>query len=166
LNLKGRIKTGGLVGILRSFRSYGIRYAVVGASGTIIYICLLKLFVDAFNADPVTSSVLSAIPSMIATYVANYFWTFQSSNDHFATLSRFAAISGVGLLLNAGIMHLCVDVLGLWYLFGAFINVVAVAVTNFLLHVYWSFRLSAGETDVMKKAVTKEASSRVSFGRW
>ena len=152
------------MGIFRSFRSYGIRYAVVGASGTILYICLLKLMVDGFHADPVMSSALSAIPSVIATYLANYFWTFQSSNDHFVTLSRFAVISCVGLLLNVGIMYLWVDILGLWYLFGAFINVVVVALTNFLLHVYWSFRLPKGENEV-KNVVTQQASSRASFGR-
>ncbi len=90
------------------------------------------------------SSALSAIPSVIATYLANYFWTFQSSNDHLVTLFRFAVTSFVGLLLNISIMHLCVDILGLWYLYGAFINIVAVALTSFLLHVNWSFRLVEG----------------------
>jgi putative flippase GtrA len=140
LKFSRTIKTGGLVGILRSFRSYGIRYAVVGAFGTLIYICLLKLFVDGFNGDPVISSALSSIPSIIATYLANYFWTFQSSHDHLATLFRFVAISLVALLLNMAIMHLCVHVLGLWYIFGALITVVVVAIINFLLHVHWSFR--------------------------
>ena len=86
------------------------------------------------------SSALSSIPSIIATYLANYFWTFQSSHDHLATLFRFVTISLVALLLNMAIMHLCVHVLGLWYIFGALITVVVVATTNFLLHVYWSFR--------------------------
>lgn len=152
------------MGILRSFRSYGIRYAVVGASGTIIYICLLKLLVDGFNADPVMSSALSAVPSVVTTYLANYFWTFQSSNGHVATLFRFVVISLVAILLNLGIMHLCVDVLGLWYLFGAFINVVVVAVTNFLLHVYWSFRRPEGETDGIKKSSNNKPLRTVSLG--
>ena len=127
--------------ILKSFKTYGSRYVIVGATGTISYFCLLKLLVDVFKVDPIISSGLSVIPMIIGTYLANYFWTFQSSHNDLVTLSRFAAISLLGLLLNLGIMHLWVNVLGLWYLWGAIITVLVVATTNFILHLYWSFRL-------------------------
>lgn len=148
------------MGILRALKHYAGRYVVVGAVGTVGYVCILKMFVDGLKQEPVMSSGISFILIVMATYLGNYFWTFQSSTHHFVVLPRFACIALIGFVLNVAIMYLSVDVLGLWYLVGALMTVFVVPVSNFVLHVYWSFRI----LDVVDKDIEKPESSGASIG--
>ncbi|MER3423902.1 MAG: hypothetical protein C4293_12380, partial [Nitrospiraceae bacterium] len=70
---------------------------------------------------------------------------FRSSEDHGYALLRFVIVSCAGLLLNTGIMHFCVAVLGWTYVWGAFSVIVIVPVSNFLLNAYWTFADRRGE---------------------
>jgi len=149
-----------LVDILGVLKHYAGGYVVVGALGTIGYVCVLKMFVDGLKQEPVMSSGISFILIVIATYLGNYFWTFQSSSHHFVVLPGFAGIALIGFVLNVAIMYLSVDVLGLWYLVGALMTVLVVTLSNFVLHVYWSFRI----LDVVKKDLEKRETSGASIG--
>lgn len=116
------------------------RYIVVGVIGTATHVGALVLLVEIFYMDPVLSSTLGFILTVIVSYILNYFWTFESSQNHIIALSRYVIVSVTGLLLNVGIMHLTVNILGWWYILGQATVSFVIPVTNFLMNNYWSFK--------------------------
>lgn len=117
-----------------------VRYAIVGGSGTLLYMLLVVVFVELMRIPPVSSAVIGFILVCIFTYTLNRLWVFASSRRHTYAFPRFVMVSIVGLLLNALIMYVTVDVLELWYGFWLIGATAIVPPTNYLLHAYWSFR--------------------------
>lgn len=116
------------------------RYAIVGALGTAIHMGMLIALVELFRVEPVISSTIGFIVTLIVSYALNYFWTFRSRHPHAYSLPRYAVVSVLGLLLNAAIMYLTVHVLEWWYVLGQLCVVFVVPISNFILNVLWSFR--------------------------
>jgi putative flippase GtrA len=69
----------------------------------------------------------------------NRIWTFGYVGSYWASLIRYCIVSLIGLGLNILIIKLFTDFLGLWYGWGAFVAVGAVALNNFLLNNAWTF---------------------------
>ena len=120
-----------------------IRYAVVGVIGTAVHFGVLAALVELFGVEPVTSSTIGFIVTVIVSYVLNHRWTFRSDRGHRSALPRYIIVSITGMLLNTGIMFLTVHVFGLWYILGQCLVVVVVPITNFALNYRWSFRPAA-----------------------
>jgi len=117
------------------------RYAIVGVIGTFTHFGILTLLVEAFNGDPVISSVVGFIITVIVSYYLNYRWTYKSSKKHKATLTRYLIVSLAGLCLNTAIIYVTVNILNLWYVIGQLIVVIVIPVHNFILNTYWSFKV-------------------------
>ena len=120
-----------------------VRYAVVGVIGTIIHFGILTLLVERFRGEPVTSSTIGFIITVIVSYLLNHRWTFRSDRGHGSALPRYVIVSVTGMVLNSGIMYLTVHVFGLYYILGQCLVVVVVPITNFALNYRWSFRPAA-----------------------
>lgn len=117
-----------------------IRYAVVGAIGTGIYVFLLTLLIEVLRYDPVISSALAFIIIVIISYILNYKWTFRAKNRHRVSFPRYLTVSLMGLLLNTIIMFLAVNVFSIWYGIAQVLAIVLIPISNFILNFYWSFK--------------------------
>lgn len=118
------------------------RYGVVGIIGTGIHFGTLILLVEIFSLDPVISSTIGFILTLIVSYILNYFWTFASSQAHSRAIFRYAVVSISGLLLNAIIMYITVNILDWHYVLGQTVVIFVIPITNFALNNWWSFRES------------------------
>ena len=116
------------------------RYGLVRIFGVIAYFSILAFLIEIMKQDPVMSSVVAFVFTVVIAYLLSHTWVFQSSRNHSSAIPRFFVVTLVVFFLNTGIMYLTVDILGWWYVWGQLSAMVVVPPTNFLLNVYWSFR--------------------------
>lgn len=90
----------------------GYKYGFVGGIGTLVDIAVFNVvlwFSIAFAGEvlPVLAKTISTIVSAGATYVGHGFWTFRGrggSRSSLWTISKFAIVTGVGLVISIGIV--------------------------------------------------------------
>jgi len=108
--------------------------------GIIIYFLLLAVLVEQFNVRPLYATMLTFIIVFLYNYVVGYFWIFYSTKKHHFIFLKFLITAALAFHLNAGIIYLCVDVLGIWYIWAQAIATLIVPPFNFVMDNYWSFR--------------------------
>jgi putative flippase GtrA len=118
-----------------------IRYAAVGAMGTVAQYAVLIVIVESRVADAVTASVAGAVAGAIVNYLLNRRYTFRSSYSHFLAAPRFAVAAVAGILLNGLAMALLVKHAGAPYILAQLITSAAVLVLTFLINSLWTFKL-------------------------
>ena len=112
-----------------------LTFAAVGLVGTSAHYATLAALVEGFAADPVPASVAGFLVGAMVNYVLNYKLTFHSAKKHREAATKFLTVAGTGLILNAGLMAIFVDLLHIPYFLAQII------VTGFLL--FWHYTLNA-----------------------
>ena len=115
------------------------RYASVGIVGTTAHYVVLIGLVQGSGLHPVPASTAGAVLGTLVNYALNYHFTFNSSRSHRRAFPRFVAVAGVGVLINAAVLALSIDALGLNYLVGQVIATGVVLLTGFLANHRWTF---------------------------
>jgi putative flippase GtrA len=115
-------------------------YATVGAVGTAAQYLILIVLVQAFAAAPVPASLAGYAVGAAINYWLNHRLTFRSEAPHRQAAPRFLAVAGLGFLVNAVVMQLLVNGIGLHYLAGQVVATGLVLVMNYLANAYWTFR--------------------------
>ena len=122
------------------------RYVVAGLLATGQYFAAVALLVEGAGIGPVAAAAAATVLVIATSYVVNRRWVFDSDRPHRSALSRFVAASALSILLNTGLMHLAVRILGWPYLAGLLLATAVVPPTNFLLNSLWCFRPAAPPT--------------------
>jgi putative flippase GtrA len=116
-----------------------IRYAAVGALGTLVHFATLAGCVEVLGLSPTTGSVSGATVGALLNYVLNYHLTFASQQSHRQTLPKFLTVAAFGVLLNGAIVKTLTDNLRVHYLVAQAIATVVVLATGFVLNKVWTF---------------------------
>ncbi|MBV7427052.1 GtrA family protein [Acidovorax sp. sif0715] len=103
----------------------------------------LFLLVEFDFAGPVVATTAGFLVALLISYAMNRIWTFGFTGSYWASLVKYCIVSVIGLGLNILIIKLFTDYLGLWYGWGAFFAVGAVALNNFVLNNAWTFTQKA-----------------------
>lgn len=114
-------------------------FTLVGAVGTLAHYLLLVILVDGFSVAPVPASMAGALLGALVNYVLNYRFTFASTKRHHDAMPKFLAVAAVGFGLNAILMWLLVEAMGLYYLLGQVCATAIVLVWNFIGNRIWTF---------------------------
>ncbi|BEP96801.1 hypothetical protein GmRootA79_51850 [Acidovorax sp. A79] len=120
-----------------------LRYGVVGVIGAVSHMSTLFLLVEFDFAGPVVATTAGFLVALLISYAMNRIWTFGFTGSYWASLVKYCIVSVIGLGLNILIIKLFTDYLGLWYGWGAFFAVGAVALNNFVLNNAWTFTQKA-----------------------
>lgn len=115
------------------------RFLAVGAVATGCQYLILLGLVRAFQFDATLASCAGFIASACLNYALNYSVTFKSSRAHLQAFPAFAAIAGVGLLLNAGIMALLTRHAHVHYLAAQVCATVSILLWSFIANRTWTF---------------------------
>ena len=126
------IRPGGLVRF--------IRFAAVGAVGTLAHYALLLVMVEAFGASPLAGATAGFVLGAIVNYALARLLVFDSDRTHVEALPRFFAVATVGLVWTALLMKLFVDVLGLHYLVAQVITTALLLLWHYAGNAVWTFR--------------------------
>lgn len=123
-----------------------LRYGVVGVIGAVVHMSTLFLLVELGLTGPVAATTTGFVLALLISYGMNRIWTFGYAGSYWASLIRYCIVSLIGLGLNILIIKLFTDFLGLWYGWGAFVAVGAVALNNFVLNNAWTFTHKTSDT--------------------
>ncbi len=132
--------SGGLAALLRQF----VRFLGVGCVSAIGHYGLLILLVQAAGVAAVPASSAGALLGAWINYSLNYRFTFRSNKRHLESVSRFAVVAVVGLLLNTLFMWIGADLLGLHYLLAQVLTTGLVLLWSFGANRFWTFHPGDG----------------------
>lgn len=117
--------------MLKKLLNYNLlRFATVGASGSIIKLGILYTFTDIVGLTPALSYVISFVFAVGSNYFFNTIWTFKKQLDAIALL-KYAIISFCTLLINEGILYVLTYRLGLWYMISGLIGILIAFLINY-----------------------------------
>ena len=126
-----------------------LRFAVVGAIGSVIDIGSLTIFKEVFHLDTLIANTTSFLLGTINNYTLNRLWTFKDTRKGsvIGQFVQYASVSAVGLLLNDLLVTSLEGPLGLLfgspergYLPAKIFATGVVLFWNFLGNRFWTFR--------------------------
>ncbi len=84
-----------------------VKFATVGAIGSVTDFTVLNILVHFFGFLPVVANVFSVSTAMIQNFVLNRYWTFPESRRRQATsqLAQFVLVSVVGVGINTLVFY-------------------------------------------------------------
>lgn len=120
-----------------------VRYGIAGLLATVLYFGAVAVLVEVAHIGPVAAAAIATVLVLVASYVINRGWVFDTDRSHASAFTRFLAASALSLVLNTGLMYLSVRVLGWWYVAGLVLATAVVPPTNFAINYFWCFRQAA-----------------------
>jgi putative flippase GtrA len=125
-----------------------VKFAVVGAIGTIVNLAVLKLTLELWGQfNESTPFVVEAFASGLAfavavvnNYLLNRRWTFRSSGTMGAEFLKFLVVSLCGLVLNELVFWVFRARLDLHVMVSQLLAIACVLPFNFIVNKLWSFR--------------------------
>ncbi|QAU33274.1 GtrA family protein [Janthinobacterium sp. 17J80-10] len=126
------------------FRQF-VRFFGVGCVSAIGHYGLLILLVQAAGMAAVPASAAGALLGAWINYSLNYRFTFRSNKRHAESVTKFAIVAAIGLLLNTLFMWIGVDWLGLHYLAAQIVTTALVMVWSFVANRFWTFHVRDGK---------------------
>ena len=89
-----------------------IRFAAVGACGTLVQYTMLEIGTEWLAMPAAWASAIGYVMGSVVNYLLNYFFTFESGKSHMEAASKYFTLLGVGFCINTGLMALLVHHLG------------------------------------------------------
>jgi dolichol-phosphate mannosyltransferase len=127
-------------GAIRRF----IKFAIVGTSGTFIYLGLLALFTEKAGLFYALSAALAYEISILNNFIWNELWTFRdkrvsSGGSVFSRAIKFNMVSLVGLGIHEAALMFFTEIAGLFYILSAIIAILCAMFWNFFANVKWTW---------------------------
>lgn len=116
-----------------------LRFAGVGIIGTIAHYFVLILLVEQFGVVPLAASSVGFTVGAMVNYVLNYRYTFRSDRRHAEALPRFYVVAVAGFVLNALVMLVLAEKLGLQYIAAQVVATGIVLCWGFGVNSLWTF---------------------------
>lgn len=117
-----------------------IRFAAVGAVGTLAHYALLLTLVEGFGASPLVGATAGFVLGAVVNYALARLLVFDSDRTHVEALPRFFAVATIGLAWTALLMTLFVDVFGLHYLLAQLATTALLLLWHYAGNAVWTFR--------------------------
>lgn len=111
-----------------------IRYIVSGAIAFGVDFTVLWILTDFFDFYYLTSSVISFMFGLAASYLTSATWVFDEKrlSNKTIEITIFGIIGGIGLLLTSFFMWLFTSVLFIYYLYSKILTTAIVFIWNFI----------------------------------
>lgn len=116
-----------------------VKYGLVGIVGTTSHTLTLYLGVEKFGLNPLLSSSLGFIISVVISFLMNAKWTFNSSHRNKLFFAKYLIVCLIGLGINLTILYFFTYVVFYNYLIGQLIALIVVPIINFVLNKKWAF---------------------------
>jgi putative flippase GtrA len=109
------------------------RYGFVGGAAFVVDYGVLVFLTEVFGMHYLLSATISFILGLVTNYLLSVVWVFNNRTlgNRWAEFAVFAIIGVIGLGLNALIMYVCTDKMGIHYMLSKIISTVIVFFWNF-----------------------------------
>jgi putative flippase GtrA len=117
-----------------------LRFAAVGAVGTLAHYAVLWLATDRLGWPAAWASGAGCVLGSVVNYLLNFCFTFASRKSHVEAAAKFYIVVGTGWFINTALMGLLADRLG-WNVWLAQVLTTAIGLSwNFGGSKLWVFR--------------------------
>lgn len=117
-----------------------VKFGIVGVSNTLLFLAVYTLLVEALGVWYLAASAIGFVVGAVNGFLLNRRWTFRGHVGDALTPVRWGVVQSGGLLLNLGLVALCVSGLGMDELVGQAIAIAVVVVVTFVANRAWTFR--------------------------
>ena len=117
-----------------------LRFWVVGLVAGAIDLFALFVFHDLLRVPIISAATLAFVVSFLGTFRLHRRWTFVCHSVHRLQHSLYVANIFACLNLNAILMHILVNRLGVWYLVSQLAANLVIGLYNFLIYRFIIFR--------------------------
>lgn len=119
-----------------------LRYGLVGGVAFVVDYGLLYVLTEFCSIDYLWSACFSFIAGLVVNYLLSNLIVFNSHrvDNRIVEFLIFAAIGGIGLALNEGIMYICTQGVGFHYMLSKIVSTVVVFFWNFFARKYALFQ--------------------------
>lgn len=128
----------GRYGLAKSSSGLFLRFAAVGAVGTLLDYTILNITHRSFGLELSWALTLGFLAGAINNYLMNSFWTFEQSLS-WQKWGKFLIVAVVGLFFNNSIVLLLVNNVHWDYNLAKVVAIVVVFFWNFLVNKRWTF---------------------------
>ncbi|ATE58583.1 GtrA family protein [Thauera sinica] len=116
-----------------------IRFAAVGAVGTLAHYALLLVLVEGSGASPLAGATAGFVLGAVVNYTLARLLVFDSDRAHAEALPRFFVVAAMGLGWTALLMTLFVDFAGLHYLAAQVVTTALLLLWHYAGNALWTF---------------------------
>ncbi|MCA9378812.1 GtrA family protein, partial [Candidatus Dojkabacteria bacterium] len=117
------------------------KFALVGASGTLLNLAIVYLLTSRLEMHYILSAVIAFIVAMSSNFILNSLWTFRGSLERRAGTRylQFALVSVLTLVINLLVLAFLTEILGLYYLLSQLIGIGIGLIFNFVGNKVWTY---------------------------
>jgi len=126
----------------KAFIKQVLKYAIVGALGTVINLSILYLCTDILNIFYILSEIIAFFISVLPNFLINKIWTFRETMGEKIVIKYFeyVIVSLFSLGINLVSLFILVEYFNFWYLFGGIVAIFIGFIFSFIAHNLWTFR--------------------------
>ncbi|HEV3072000.1 MAG TPA: GtrA family protein [Solirubrobacteraceae bacterium] len=117
-----------------------VKFGIVGVSNTLLFLAVYTLLLKGFDVWYLAASGIGFVVGAVNGFLLNRRWTFRGHVGDALTPVRWGVVQSGGLLLNLGLVALCVSGLGMGELIGQAVAITVVVVVTFIANRAWTFR--------------------------
>ena len=119
-----------------------IRYLISGVTAAAVHLFLVFSLTDIFGIWYITSAVISFVVSLAVSFSLQKFWTFRDARIHVAPrqMAQYFVFAVVMLVLDAALLYVAVEFLGIWYLLAQIFIFGGIAGISFLVYNHYIFK--------------------------
>ncbi len=128
--------------VLMQFMKFGI----VGISNTLLALTIYTVLVEVVGMWYLAASAIGFVAGAVNGFLLNRRWTFAGHKGDALTPVRWGVVQSCGLLLNLGLVALCVESLGMGKLLGQAVAISIVVIVTFVANRAWTFRSHPAQT--------------------
>ncbi|HEX3031174.1 MAG TPA: glycosyltransferase family 2 protein [Bacillota bacterium] len=117
------------------------KFCLVGLSGVMVNLAVYVTLVNTAGVNVVLAGIISAFTAMFSNFLLNdqFTWKNKKSQPFYVRLARFYIYCSLGITLNALVLFLLYDRLGLDYLVSNLTGIIAATLWNFKSNSRWTW---------------------------
>lgn len=116
------------------------KFLGIGSIATLIQYLILVVLVESTIIPPYIASAIGYAISAIFNYLANYYFSFESSADHILAIGKFIFVVAIGLILNSVLMFFATELLNYNYILSQLVATSIITISNFILLKHWAYK--------------------------
>ena len=124
-----------------------LRFAAVGAVGTLAHYALLIALVEGAGAPPLAGAAAGFVLGALVNYALARRLVFASGRSHAQALPRFFAVALAGLAWTALLMTAFIEGLGVHYLAAQLLTTALLLLWHYAGNALWTFRRGRRDTE-------------------
>lgn len=119
-----------------------LKFLISGGVVALTELTLLYIFTDIFGIWYLFSLVPAFLVAFCVSFSLQKFWTFQDRETHtvHVQIPSYLLVALANLALNAALLYLLVQFVGVWYLFAQVLINALIAVWSFLIYKFIIFK--------------------------